>query len=252
MPKVPKISEKTLESIGLKKKDMDVYVSLLKLGTAPLRRISDECGLNRGTTYDTLKRLMSLGIVSYVNAKTHRYFTAEDPRKLTGVATRREIAAVDARKKLEEIIPDLQNLLGWSKHRPSVRYYEGEAGVRDILQDVLGVCGKSTQQMFRVYSSAGIRDLISNAWPGFVKKRIKENISVKALAIGEGGRTAGLDERKWISKEHKAPTYIFIYPGKTAYVSVDEKLQLFGVIIDDAAIASTQEMIFDVLWGHLH
>jgi len=251
MEKAHKISEKTLDAIGLKKKDIDVYTALVKLGTAPLRKIADESGLNRGTTYDTIKHLMHLGLVSYVDAKTHRYFSAEDPRKLTGVATRKEVALEQAREDLKKAIPHFQELLGWSKHRPTVRYYEGETGVHDILQDVLDVCDKSKSRTFNVYSSAGIRDLIANAWPGFVKRRIRMKVHCNAIAIGEGGRTAGLDERKWLSQDHRAPTYIFVYPGKTAYVSIDEKRQLFGVIIDDKAIASTQKMIFESLWEHL-
>lgn len=251
MPKHPKLSDKTLDAIGLRQKDIDVYLALVKLGTAPLRTVAIEAGLNRGTAYDILKRLMDLGLVSYVDAKSHRYFTAEDPRKLTGVATRKEVALQEAREDLARIIPQVQELLGWSKHRPSVRYYEGEDGVRDMLEDVLDVCMRSTSKSYRVYSSAGIRDLITHAWPAFVKTRIKKKVTVKALAIGEGGRTNGLDERKWLSRDHKAPTYIFIYPGKTAYVSVDAKRQLFGVIIEDEAIANTQELIFNALWERL-
>ncbi|MBI4713729.1 hypothetical protein HY771_00880 [Candidatus Uhrbacteria bacterium] len=251
MSKRPTISEETLEAIGLKKKDFDIYLVLLKLGTAPLRKIGQECGLNRGTTYDTLKRLMDLGLVSFVDAKTHRFFTAEDPKKLTGVATRKEVAAQEARFKLQETIPDLQKLLGWSQHRPTVFYYEGEVGVRSILEDVIQTCAHSLDKMYRVYSSAAIRDLILHSWTGYTKQRIREKIRVRAIAIGHGGSTSGLDERRWLTKEEKAPTYIFIYPGKTAYVSVDEKRKLFGVIIDDTAIALTQTMIFDSLWKHL-
>ncbi|MEK7614797.1 MAG: helix-turn-helix domain-containing protein [Patescibacteria group bacterium] len=251
MSKTLRLSEKTLASVGLRRKDLDIYLCLLKLGTAPLRKIALESGLNRGTTYDTLKRLMDLGLVSFVDAKTHRFFTAEDPKKLTGVATRAEVAAQEARLELEEVIPGLQEMLGWSKHRPSVHYYEGEIGVRDILEDLLKTCTSSLDKMYRVYSSAALRDLILHAWPGYTKTRIQKKIRVKAISVGEGGRTAGLDERKWLSLDREAPTYIFIYAGKTAYVSVDEKHELFGVIIDDAAIAHTQTMIFDALWGQL-
>lgn len=251
MIKPPKLSDRTLEAVGLKQKDLAVYVALVKLGTAPLRKIADQSGLNRGTTYDTIKRLMDLGLVSYVDASTHRFFTAEDPRKLTGVATRREVAIEEARVELASAIPAFQELLGWSKHRPSVRYYEGEVGVRDILEDVLHACVHTLDKMYRVYSSAGVRDLILHAWPAFTKTRINKKVRVKAIAVGEGGRTSGLDERKWLSHEQKSPTYIFIYPGKTAYVSVDSKRQLFGVIIEDEAIALTQTMIFDSLWGTL-
>ncbi|MBT5807722.1 hypothetical protein HOI18_00400 [Candidatus Uhrbacteria bacterium] len=248
MPRIPKLPSKVLDLIGLKEKDMKVYTSILQLGTAPLRKIADEASLNRGTTYEALKRLMEHGLVSYVDAKSHRYFTAEDPQKITGLATRREVALQDARSTLKEVVPELQALLGRSKHRPSVRYYEGEGGVREILEDVLKTTEATRDKRFRIYSSEGIRDLIAKAWPGFIKKRIRKRVTVRTISIGKGGQTHGLDERKWLSQDDKAPTYIFIYPGKTAYVSIDERRELFGVIIDDEAVAATQEMIFDAMW----
>lgn len=248
MPKLPTLSDETLELLGLKPKDMTVYTHLLKLGTAPLRKLAQETNLNRGTTYDALKRLIDVGLVSHMDAKTHRYFTAENPQKLTGLAVRREVAIQEAQLKLKEVVPQFQELLGSSAHRPSVRYYEGEGGVRDILADVLKTTEKSSDELFRIYSSEGIRDLIAHAWPGFIKLRVRHHVRVKTISIGAGGRTHGLDERKWLTQTNKAPSYIFIYPGKTAFVSLDERRQLFGVIIEDEAIAATQEMIFDALW----
>lgn len=251
MPKLPTLADETLELLGLKPKDMTVYTHLLKLGTAPLRRIAQETNLNRGTTYDALKHLIDLGLVSHMDAKTHRYFTAEDPQKLTGLAVRREVAIQEAQLKLKDVVPQFQELLGSSAHRPSVRYYEGEGGVRDILADVLKTSEKSKDKLFRIYSSEGIRDLIAHAWPGFIKLRVRHHVRVKTISIGAGGRTHGLDERKWLTQTNKAPSYIFIYPGKTAFVSFDERQQLFGVIIEDEAIAATQDMIFDALWKML-
>jgi len=245
------LSVKTLEALGLSAKDLDVYVTILTLGSAPLRKIAEEANLNRGTAYDALKRLLDVGLVSYVDAKTHRYFTGEDPHKLRGLATRREVAIAEARQALDEAIPELQEVLGRSEHRPAVRYGEGEAGVREILEDVLFTAELGAESMYRVYSSAALRDLIASAWPAFTKTRIKRGIRVKAISIGEGGKTAGLDERKWLTRETKAPTYIFIYGGKTAYVAADAHKNLFGVTIEDSAIAATQKMIFDALWEHL-
>ncbi|MEK7620197.1 MAG: helix-turn-helix domain-containing protein [Patescibacteria group bacterium] len=248
MSKLPTLSDETLELLGLKPKDMTVYTHLLKLGTAPLRKLAQETNLNRGTTYDALKRLIDVGLVSHMDAKTHRYFTAEDPQKLTGLAVRREVAIQEAQLKLKDVVPQFQELLGSSSHRPSVRYYEGEGGVRDILADVLKTSEKSKDKLFRIYSSEGIRDLIAHAWPGFIKLRVRHHVRVKTISIGAGGSTHGLDERKWLTQTNKAPSYIFIYLGKTAFVSLDERRQLFGVIIEDDAIAATQEMIFDALW----
>ena len=67
MPKLPTLSDETLELLGLKPKDMTVYTHLLKLGTAPLRRIAEVTNLNRGTTYDALKRLIDVGLVSHMD-----------------------------------------------------------------------------------------------------------------------------------------------------------------------------------------
>ena len=251
MSKPPTLSDRTLAAVGLRKKDYQVYVTLLKLGTAPLRTVALEAGLNRGTCYDTLKRLIDVGLASYVDAKTHRFFVAEDPRKLTGVATRREVAAQEARLELQEAVPGLQELMGWSMHRPSVRYYEGEVGVRDILEDVLHACAHAPDKTYRVYSSAGVRDLILHAWPAFTKTRIRNHVRVRAIAIGEGGRTSGLDERRWLSRDDRSPAYIFIYEGKTAFISLDAKQELFGVVIEDTAIAATQTLIFEALWKGL-
>lgn len=251
MKRVPKLPDETLELLGIRSKDMGVYTALLTLGTAPLRRIAEESGTNRGTAYDALKRLIDIGLVSYMDAKSHRYFTAEDPQKLSGLATRREVAIKDAQIKLKEVVPKFQEILGRSGHRPSVRYYEGDGGVREILEDVLKVCERSKEKVFRVYSSEGIRDLIASAWPGFKKTRVRKRVKVKAISIGKGGHTYGLDERKWLTKDDKAPSYTFLYPGKSAFVSVDEGRQLFGVIIEDDAISATQEMIFEAMWSKL-
>lgn len=251
MAKKITLSEKTLELLGLTEKDVQVYTALLELGTAPLRRIAEASDLNRGTAYDALKRLLDVGLVSYVDAKTHRYFTGEDPHKLRGLATRREVALREAREGLEEAIPSFSAVLGSSKHRPAVRYYEGESGVREILEDVLTATERAETMLYRVYSSADIRDLLTSVWPGFTRERIKRGIRVRAIAIGQGGDTAGLDERKWLTRDAKAPSYIFIYHGKTAYVAADARKQLFGVIIEDAAVSATQQMIFDALWKQL-
>jgi sugar-specific transcriptional regulator TrmB len=251
MPKRITLNSKTLEALGITQKELDVYVKLLGLGSAPLRKIAEEAGLNRGTTYDALKRLLDVGLVSYVDAKTHRYFTGEDPHKLHGLATRREVAVQEARVALDELLPELESVLGSSEHRPAVRYYEGESGVRDILEDVLTVTERAESKTYRIYSSSTLRDLVASAWLAFTKTRIRRGIRVRAISLGEGGTTAGLDERKWLTKKTNAPTYIFIYEGKTAYVAADEKKRLFGVIIEDSAIASTQTFIFDSLWQHL-
>ena len=104
-----------------------------------------------------------------------------------------------------------------------------------------------------MYTSPDVRDRIKRAWPEFTAERIRRGIRVKAVAIGEAGVPAELAKRRTIVPEAPASdvTYIFIYAGKTAYVSLDAQAQLFGVLIEDEHVSATQRLIFDALWSAL-
>ena len=245
------ISTRLLDLLGLTPKDRDVYLSLLKLGAAPLRRIGEESGLNRATAYDALRKLIDVGLVHYLDAKRHRYFVAEDPERLRGLVTRREVALAEAREKLELSIPKLRALVGQEAYRPAVRYLEGEQGVKDLLEDVLATSAKTKRKMYRIYSSSDLREAIYKAWPKYSQERKKREVSVRAIAMGQGGETVGLDERRWLSRDEGAPTYTFIYGTKVANVAIDHRKELFVVLTDHEAVAKTQVMIFDALWKSL-
>lgn len=251
MGKNIKIDKNTLDILNLKDRDIKVYTEMLKLGSASLRKIAEETGLNRGTAYDTIKKLMKIGLVSFVNSKSHRYFLAEDPEKLPALIEKKEQSIKIAKEKINTLIPELQALTNESQHRPAARYYDGKTGIKRILEDVLSTTKKEHDKTYRVYSSPGIRNFIFTVWPRFTETRIKNKISVKVISIGAGGKLAGLDERRWLTKEDASPSYIFIYGRKTAYVAMDKDHNFFGVIIEGASITETQKMIFNKLWVHL-
>jgi predicted transcriptional regulator len=245
------INAQTLGLLGLTEKDLIVYDVVLRLGSAPLRKIAEEAQLKRGTTYDALKRLKSAGLVTSLDGKSHRYFAAEDPSAWRTLAERQEGLVRQARQELDDIIPTFRKQMSVAEYRPSVRYYEGNEGIRTILEDVLLKTKAARGKSYRVYSSAGVRDLIGAAWPRYNARRKALGIHVKAIALGAGGTTHGLDERKWLSLEESAPMYTFIYADCMAFVGLDARKKLFGIIVDDQAIARTQQVVFDSLWRSL-
>jgi hypothetical protein len=242
------ISLQTLEILGLSPKEIDVYLAVLQLGSAPLRKIAEFCQLKRGTVYDALKRLQSVGLIGFLDGQKHRYFTAEHPRRLQSLITQKEVATQEARQNLAQKLPVLEALMGQSEYRPNVHYYEAAVGVRNLLEDVLSETSTTRNKLYRVYSSSDLRDLIANSWPSFNKARKAKGIRVRAIAIGEGGSTHGLDERKWLSTSDSAPMYTIVYANKVAFIGLDDRKQLFGVVVNDKAISDTQRLIFDSLW----
>lgn len=243
-----------LEKLGFSDKEVAVYRAVLAAGPAPVRTIALQAAVNRGTTYDILKSLMEQGLVSYYHQEKKQYFVAEHPEKLLLVLENKTAALQAAKAQVVDVIPELAGLLSRAGEKPVVKYYEGDKGVRTVLQDVLSTMTalSESDRAYVVYSSADIRAHLYRAFPEFTKQRISHRIAVRVIALGTGGEEAALSERRWLmSTKDGAPTYLLIYAKKTALVSVSEAGEPRGVIIEDSGTSETQRIIFDSLWKQL-
>lgn len=244
--------EPTLRKLGLDDKQVAIYLELLKSGPSPVRKIAFAARVNRGTTYDILKGLMHLGLVSYFHQDTHTHFTAEDPVSLAKLAKERQKELERTQEEIERAIPELKSLIDRDGGKPVVKFYEGSRGARSILEDVLETVSPLMPREYCAYSSATIKQHLYRAYPEFSDDRIKRGIRVKVISIGEGGELRGLDQRKWLSKdENGAPTYFILYGPKVAMISTDKDHDPLGVIIENGAIAQTHRFLFDKLWDSL-
>jgi HTH-type transcriptional regulator, sugar sensing transcriptional regulator len=219
-----------LYKLGFSDKSAKVYMALLQLGPSSVRNVAEKADLNRGT---------------------------ENPEKLHELIRRKntELAQVD--RELEKIVPELQAIHDKGGERPVAKYFDS-SDLKDILEDVLLTCEQSEEQAYRIYSTEGIREFLYKDFPTFSDVRIAKSISVKVIAIGDGGELRGLDERKWLSgkqstqgiqnKVVSVPTYIILYPGKSAYISLNAKQEVVGVVIENQGVSGTQQRIFDSLW----
>jgi len=240
-----------LKKIGFSDKSATVYLALLRLGPSSVRSLAEYAELNRGTTYDVLKWLKEKGVVNYYHKDTKQHFVAESPDKLHQIVREqeRELSQVD--RSLDRLIPELQALHHKGGERPVARYF-ARGDLKEILEDVLETTEQSEEKLYRIYSVEGMRKFLYEEFPTFSDVRIAKGIDVQVIAIGEGGELRGLDERKWLP-ETKADTstYIIIYPGKTAYISLNAKEEPIGVVIENDGVSDTQKHIFNALWKNL-
>ena len=239
-----------LKKLGFSDKLATIYLALLRSGPSSVRTLAVASGLNRGVVYDGLKWLQGQGLVGFFEKDNKQFFVAEDPDKLTGMVERQSAELSEVQNKLSDVIPELKSLHNKGGAQPVARYYEQDE-IPQILEDVLKVCEERGDLEYRIYSTAGIREYLYTGFPTFSDVRLSKGIAVKVIAIGEGGELRGLDERKWLKAKSATPTYIIIYPGKTASISLNAKGEAVGVVIENEGVYETQKTIFNELWSKL-
>jgi HTH-type transcriptional regulator, sugar sensing transcriptional regulator len=250
-----------LKKLGFSDKSVKVYLALLSLGPSSVRSLALEAGLNRGTTYDVLKWLQDKGLVTFYKKDTKQHFVAEPPTKLTNLLREHQEELERTNAELSRFVAELDALHHSGEARPVARYY-GPGELHKILEDILVTTEASEEKLYRAYSTEGIREQLYNEFQTFSDVRIARGIHVRAIALGKGGELRGLDERKWLQQKkdqdtpgqdlhNPSPTYIIIYPGKTAYISLDHESSAMGVVIENEGISSMQQLIFDQLWQSL-
>jgi len=240
-----------LKKLGFSDKEVDVYLSLLNNGPSSVRQIAQKSGVNRGTTYDILKSLIERGLVSYFHKARNQYFLAEDPERLKNLLAEKMSLLKKSEEDLDKALPELQSIYNQPAKKPVVKYYEGTSGIKHILEDVLEVMSEQEDKMYYVYSASDVRKHLYKGFPNFAKERVRMKIRCKVIAVGSGGELWGMDERRWISKSEGSPTYMIIYAGQMAMISLNAEKKPMGLIISDAGIFQTNKMIFEHIWQTL-
>ena len=242
-----------LEQLGLSSVEAVIYLTLLELEAVSVRKVADAAGINRGTTYDAIKKLIAHGLVSARKSGQREYFSAESPEKIYDIIRDKRKDLLQTQQLSQKIVPSLlaQNVRPGG--RPIVRYYEDDEGVVTILRDVLQTCAKLDNPEYFAYSSRPLRQYLYRKFPQFTKRRIDEGIRVKVIAIGEGGEPAELSDRKWLSEPAGSDisSYTLIYADKVAHISIASDFTPYGVVIEDAGTASMQKLLFTQLWQTL-
>lgn len=239
-----------LQSLGIDEEAQSVYLALLKYGSLSIRRLSTYIGINRGKTYEVIKRLVALGLVTFKRSGEQRHYAAETPLRIYDLIEEKKKELTHVEEQAEEIVPALLAVGKQSGSTPVVRFYEDDEGVVAILRDVLTTTSKLPRKEYYAYSSRPLRHYLYRKFPNFTRRRIKEQVFVRVIAIGEGGDPAEISLRKNVAEppNQELSSYILIYGTKVATISVSADGVPFGVVIDDPGVAATQRLLFEKLW----
>lgn len=236
----------------LEPRDLKVYETMLTSPEAcSIRTIAAQVDMNRGTTFEIIKKLVRLGIVAGYYKNSRKYYRAEPPESLTRYASERQRAVTGEIDKINQYASQLKTLQPEISLQPFGRHYEGEDEIAALLQDVLVTTAASPDKSYRSISSAEVSNLMYGKFRHFTRQRVKLGVSVKVIGVGSGGKLAELSERKNLTTDNIPASYIIIYGDKVAQITLTSLGSIQGSIIENAGIAALQRLLFDKLWETL-
>lgn len=244
-----------LEDIGLSSKESTVYVALLRAGSAKVAQIARVTGLQRTTVYDILYGLSRKGLVTKYIKGSSVLYSAQNPKALIGYLDHQVEQFVSQmsqyKERVESAMPEFVSLAKESAKFPKVRFFEGEEGMREALEDTL-----TTKEIILAYADIGsIYQEGANFFPEYLAKRVKKKIHAYAIApdtqVWRDTAKRSQQEMRTVRFLPKGAAYtpeVNIYDDKMLMISWKEKI---AVIIESRDLAKLQKVIYDQLWHSL-
>lgn len=123
-----------LLKLGFKRQEAEIYVALLGVGRAPAGRLAQMTGFPRTSTYNSLKVLMSQGLVTEVQMQ-ERVYIAESPERIRSLLSYQIRELEQKRSFADQLMMRLQVFHQTSKDKPHIRYIESIQGLRMMQQE---------------------------------------------------------------------------------------------------------------------
>ncbi|MBN1331902.1 hypothetical protein JW978_03390 [Candidatus Dojkabacteria bacterium] len=244
----------SFKDLALTSEHADIYIALLKNGPNPASIISKITKIPRSSCYDYLYELIEIGLVSSVRAETKKVFMPASPEQLKFLIQQKYLQSQHYFHSLENNLSELRTI--FSSHQPnfpSVRFFEGESGLKTALHDSLSadevfvICQGSSVQSGHENNPKYLRDYLRE----FKLRRIKSKKIIEDTPAGkEYKKKFGSEfvKVKLLPKrtvEKVGHVDKLIYGDKICYIAHDN---LVGVIIQDETLAAHEKLLFEDLW----
>lgn len=241
-----------LTELNLDGRDSRVYEALLKSGLSSIRKVADYSGINRGSVYESIKKLSASGLVNFQQAGVNKKYFAEEPSKIISLINQKRTELDIAEEKTRKLIPKLTSQAAYSPYS-NIKFYEDHEGVAVILHDVLDTVGKLDIKSYRAISSKPMREYLYKKFPNFTKQRVMQNIHVDVISLGKTEEEVTNADRKLLATKigTNPSSYTIIYGSKLAIFGLNDDMNPYGLVINDQGAADMQTLLFDQLKNSL-
>jgi len=135
--------ELELRKLGLKEKEVQVYLAGLDLGPSSVQQIAKKARITRPTTYGIIKILEKKGLFIEAKQKKKRLFVAQSPERILGILRIQKREIEEKEREFIRIIAALESK--YSKEKEGIKVFKGKEGLR-ALEEIISFT--STPEIF--------------------------------------------------------------------------------------------------------
>lgn len=236
-----------LQQAGFSDPEIDVYLALLSLQTAPVSAIARHSGRGRSNAYMLLRTLEERGLASSIHQGHMLHFVAQPPQRLLQYLHCEEQKLQEMQRRLRETLPYLESLGQISTERPRVTVSQGDDQMRMLTQecnahDIIGFF--SPQGMDRMWGAPSGATPSKGAWPPKGRMLIAAG-SGAPLLLGRAPACGEYAER-FLPPHIRLRSNLLVWNGTVALLCSDEDHSC--IRIDHRHCADALRAIFDMLW----
>ncbi len=241
-----KIKE-ALKNLGLNEKQTIVYLSLLQLGNTTAYKIAQKSGLKRPTVYVVMEELRQKGLVLKIPYPKKQIYGAKSPEELI-IESESKISAI------RNMLPELMALMR-NDDKPSVMYFEGLDGIKEILNFGLNKLENSELVGFNAHADGTDERMVSifDEYNNILKRK---NVKIRGIVPEHLSLKQYREEDEIFNRKMKTVAF----DKYSSNVSIDigsdfVKILMFstlqGVIIEDKNLAMAMKQIFEMQWDSI-
>jgi len=243
--------DQSLATLGLNEKEIRVYKAVLQEGIAKPSAVSKQADVKRSTTYVVLEDLEEKGFVFQVPKESKKRYRARPPEVIFE-QKEKEL------KQAKETLPELKALADEGDSKPHVLFFEGEDGIREVLnyklEDMAGkelpnfMCTMDEETIERFGNFMEYNKRLDEL---DIKERGISPLDPSLPAIEKHREMDDAFDREVIEIPlEKYNSQVGMEIGDD-WVKIYDFANLQALIIENAAITDSLEQIFNLLWENL-
>ena len=250
-----------LQGLDLSEKEVKVFISLVRLGIAPVSAIALDSGITRTHVYDILGRLQQHALVTETQERGVKKYEAITHAGLIAYITRRKKKLEKLRDNLERAASDYNALRVGAGQKTKVRFFDGPEGIKNIYAEIRSDLSKNKEEheLTTIFSP----ELVEKVLPGWMEQEeyidVGSNMSKRGILYCSPLSEKLIEKMKYSKNKHEYkkwpesygtfPTDTICWGNKITYIDLVDYPS--GIIIENASAANSFRIWFNFMWDKL-